>query len=147
MRHLVSGVFTALDSDLFSDLFSLWESEGIEVEPSAAAVFRGPHWLIVSQTGTLIRSRMVCRLISHTRRTFYGRQVEAWFQAGSTQASEIVVGQSRKRRRTSFNARSRSRLSFVGRLSLWASLCAIKVLGIWEKWPISRSPIWRDQFI
>jgi D-serine dehydratase len=51
VRSLVSGVFTAPDDDLFEDLFILERSEGMRIEPSAAAGFRGPRWLSRSDTG------------------------------------------------------------------------------------------------
>jgi D-serine dehydratase len=45
MRPLASGVFTARDDDLFEDLYLLEQTEGLQVEPSAAASVRGPQWL------------------------------------------------------------------------------------------------------
>lgn len=45
IRPLVAGVFTVLDKDLLMDLYRLERSEGIRIEPSAAAGFRGPLWL------------------------------------------------------------------------------------------------------
>lgn len=51
MKPLVSGVFTVRDSDLFRDLYLLEQSEGLRVEPSAAAGFRGPIWLLESASG------------------------------------------------------------------------------------------------
>ena len=51
MRPLVSGVFTVTDDDLFEDLYLLDRSEGLRIEPSAAAGFRGPRWLLESQAG------------------------------------------------------------------------------------------------
>jgi D-serine dehydratase len=51
MRDLVSGIFTVSDSDLFEDLYRLYASEGIRIEPSAAAGFRGPQWLLESDIG------------------------------------------------------------------------------------------------
>ena len=51
MRSLVSGVFTVPDEDLFADLYTLQQSEGMRIEPSAAAGFRGPLWLLSSEQG------------------------------------------------------------------------------------------------
>jgi D-serine dehydratase len=51
MRPLVSGIFTVPDEDLFADLYLLERTEGLRVEPSAAAGFRGPHWLLESEPG------------------------------------------------------------------------------------------------
>ncbi len=51
IRSHVSGIFTVPDDDLFEDLFILDRSEGIRIEPSAAAGFRGPHWLLRSDAG------------------------------------------------------------------------------------------------
>jgi D-serine dehydratase len=51
MRPLLSGVFTVPDGDLFEDLYLLEKSEGLRIEPSAAAGFRGPHWLLNSEPG------------------------------------------------------------------------------------------------
>lgn len=52
MRTLASGVFTVPDDDLFCDLYRLEQTEGIRVEPSAAAGFRGPQWLLDSSAGS-----------------------------------------------------------------------------------------------
>jgi D-serine dehydratase len=51
MRPLVSGVFTVPDHDLFEDLYLLEQTEGLRIEPSAAAGFRGPYWLLESAPG------------------------------------------------------------------------------------------------
>jgi D-serine dehydratase len=51
MRQLVSGAFTVTDRDLLRDLHLLERSEGLRVEPSAAAGFRGPIWLLESTAG------------------------------------------------------------------------------------------------
>lgn len=45
IRSSVAGVFTVPDDDLFRDLYRLERTEGIRIEPSAAAGFRGPLWL------------------------------------------------------------------------------------------------------
>ena len=49
--QLVSGVFTVPDAHLFEDLYRLNETEGLRIEPSAAAGLRGPHWLLRSDGG------------------------------------------------------------------------------------------------
>jgi D-serine dehydratase len=51
MRALVSGIFTVPDEDLFEDLYALERSEGLRIEPSAAAGLRGPRWVLESEQG------------------------------------------------------------------------------------------------
>lgn len=51
MRRLVSGIFTVPDGHMFEDLYELEQCEGLRIEPSAAAGFRGPRWLLESATG------------------------------------------------------------------------------------------------
>jgi D-serine dehydratase len=51
MRPLASGAFTVPDDDLFEDVYRLERTESIHIEPSAAAGFRGPHWLLSSKMG------------------------------------------------------------------------------------------------
>jgi D-serine dehydratase len=51
IRPLVSGIFTVPDELLFEDLYVLDLTEGIHIEPSAAAGFRGPQWLLDSPNG------------------------------------------------------------------------------------------------
>ncbi len=51
MRSLVSGVFTVPDKQLFEDLYRVEQTEGICIEPSAAAGFRGPQWLLQTRAG------------------------------------------------------------------------------------------------
>jgi D-serine dehydratase len=51
IRSLVSGVFTVPDTDLFEDLYRLERAEGMRIEPSAAAGFRGPGWVLGSAAG------------------------------------------------------------------------------------------------
>jgi D-serine dehydratase len=63
MRPLASGVFTVPDSDLFEDLYLLEQNEGIRIEPSAAAGFRGPCWLLETEAG---REYLAKRALSET---------------------------------------------------------------------------------
>lgn len=51
MKPLVSGIFTVTDGDLLEDLYVLETSAGLRIEPSAAAAFRGPRWLLESAPG------------------------------------------------------------------------------------------------
>ncbi len=51
IRPLVSGFFTVPDDDLFRDLYILERTEALRIEPSAAAGFRGPEWLLNSEPG------------------------------------------------------------------------------------------------
>jgi D-serine dehydratase len=51
VKPLVSGIFTVSDHELFADLFLLNRTEGLRIEPSAAAGFRGPGWLMTSAAG------------------------------------------------------------------------------------------------
>jgi D-serine dehydratase len=51
IRSSVSGVFTVPDDHLFEDLYRLEKTEGMRIEPSAAAGFRGPQWLLSTTTG------------------------------------------------------------------------------------------------
>jgi D-serine dehydratase len=57
MSSLLSGVFTVPDGDLFEDLYLLEKSEGLRIEPSAAAGFRGPRWILGSALGHQYLSR------------------------------------------------------------------------------------------
>lgn len=51
MRPFVSGVFTVPDDHLFEDLYRMQCTQGLRIEPSAAAGFRGPDWLVRSPAG------------------------------------------------------------------------------------------------
>jgi len=51
MRPLLSGVCTVRDDTLFLDLHRLRESEGLQIEPSAAAGFSGPGLLTSTDAG------------------------------------------------------------------------------------------------
>jgi D-serine dehydratase len=45
MRTIVAGAFTVEDSTLFEHLGLLGKTQGLQIEPSAAAGFSGPQWL------------------------------------------------------------------------------------------------------
>lgn len=51
MKSLASGVFTVADRALFQDLYLLEKTEGLRIEPSAAAGLRGPAWLMQTEPG------------------------------------------------------------------------------------------------
>jgi D-serine dehydratase len=51
MRSLASGVFTVTDDHLFEDLYKIEQTEGLHIEPSAAAGLRGPRLLLESTSG------------------------------------------------------------------------------------------------
>ncbi|MBH1966347.1 MAG: D-serine ammonia-lyase [Comamonadaceae bacterium] len=57
MRKMLSGVFTVDDETLFLDTYLLHQSMGLQVEPSAAASFRGPLWLRLSAEGKLYQKQ------------------------------------------------------------------------------------------
>jgi D-serine dehydratase len=51
MRGMLSGVFTVRDETLLAQLALVHETEGLRIEPSAAAGFGGPGWLLGSDVG------------------------------------------------------------------------------------------------
>jgi D-serine dehydratase len=51
LRRLVAGAFTVPDRHLFEDLYRLERCEGLRVEPSAVAGFRGPQWILRTEAG------------------------------------------------------------------------------------------------
>ncbi len=51
MTPLLSGIFTVEDDDLFRHLYLLHETEGLRIEPSAAAGFGGPQRLFDTPAG------------------------------------------------------------------------------------------------
>ena len=51
VQHLVAGVFTVSDRMLFRFLYWLNQSEGLRIEPSAAAGFAGPLFLMATPAG------------------------------------------------------------------------------------------------
>jgi D-serine dehydratase len=48
---------TVPDSHFFEDLVELEETERMQIEPSAAAAFRGPEWLLDSDSGQAYLAR------------------------------------------------------------------------------------------
>ena len=51
MQHLVSGIFTVADDDLYRWLYLLFQTESLKVEPSAVAGFAGPDYLLATKEG------------------------------------------------------------------------------------------------
>ncbi len=51
MRSQLSGVFTVADAQLHRHLYRVAQTEGVLLEPSAAAGFDGPRWLTHSDQG------------------------------------------------------------------------------------------------
>jgi len=51
VRGFLGGVFTVADETLFRHLYLLQDSEGLQIEPSAAAGFGGPRALLESAAG------------------------------------------------------------------------------------------------
>ena len=51
MRDMLAGVFTVADERLFVDALRFQQTEGALIEPSAAAGFNGPNWLLRSEGG------------------------------------------------------------------------------------------------
>lgn len=51
MRPLASGAYTVTDEMLFDDMWFLGRTEGLSVEPSAAAGLAGPRWLANAREG------------------------------------------------------------------------------------------------
>ncbi len=61
MRPLLSGIFTVADDDLFRWLALAWETQGIRLEPSAAAGFAGPGFLADTSAGRFYLDRFDLR--------------------------------------------------------------------------------------
>ncbi len=81
MKHLLDGIFTVSDDDLFRQLYKLEKYEGIRVEPSATAAFNGPYLLSATKNWTAIYSRTGAWLsICPNRLIFYGLRVDYLFQ-------------------------------------------------------------------
>ncbi|HEY0294987.1 MAG TPA: D-serine ammonia-lyase [Bordetella sp.] len=51
MAPLLSGIHTVDDAQLYLDLYQAWRTQGLEIEPSAAAGFGGPRWLAQTPEG------------------------------------------------------------------------------------------------
>lgn len=51
MKTILSGCFTIQDDQLFKYLYHLKQTQNIEIEPSAAAGFLGPSYLLNSDSG------------------------------------------------------------------------------------------------
>lgn len=51
LQPLLSGILTVSDDTLFHTLCQLWQTEGLAIEPSAAAGFSGPGMLLNSPAG------------------------------------------------------------------------------------------------
>lgn len=65
MRPLVSGIFTVKDESLFRDLYTLYQTESLKIEPSAAAGFTGPDWLLNSERGnSYLTQHQLCGVMS-----------------------------------------------------------------------------------
>lgn len=57
MRDMLAGVFSVADERLFVDALRFHETEGVLIEPSAAAGFSGPNWLLRSEAGQAFLAR------------------------------------------------------------------------------------------
>lgn len=57
MRSMLAGAFTVADECLFVDTVHFYEAQGALIEPSAAAGFGGPNWLLNSETGRAFLAR------------------------------------------------------------------------------------------
>ena len=57
MRGMLAGVFSVADERLFVDALRFHETEGALIEPSAAAGFSGPNWLLRSEAGQAFLAR------------------------------------------------------------------------------------------
>lgn len=98
MRSLVSGVFTMRDEDLFEDLYVVERTEGLRIEPSAAAGFRGPRWLIGSEQGRrYIDQHALAATIEHATHVLWTtggafvpeEEYRGFHERGATNASSI----------------------------------------------------------
>ncbi|WP_428034560.1 D-serine ammonia-lyase [Amphritea sp.] len=65
IEPLLSGVFTVTDDELFRHLYLLSQSEGIEIEPSAAAGFSGPFWLTGTEPGKAYQRQQQLEAVLH----------------------------------------------------------------------------------
>ncbi len=66
MRPILDGVFTVADDTLFADLHRVRETEGLRIEPSAAAGFSGPRMLTGTEAGRAwLRQHELDRVLPH----------------------------------------------------------------------------------
>ncbi|OZI18767.1 D-serine ammonia-lyase [Bordetella genomosp. 9] len=66
MATRLDGVYTVADDRMFADLARLHDSEGLRIEPSAAAGFSGPGQLFASAAGqAYLQSRKLAPFMSH----------------------------------------------------------------------------------
>ena len=65
IKQLLSGVYTVADDQLFRRLYQLWKSEGIAIEPSAAAGFEGPQQLFHSPEGQQYLTQLQLQEVQH----------------------------------------------------------------------------------
>lgn len=65
IEKILSGVFTVTDDELFRHLYRLSQSEGIEIEPSAAAGFSGPSWLTATEPGKAYQRQQQLESVMH----------------------------------------------------------------------------------
>lgn len=65
IENMLSGIFTVTDEELFRNLFRLCQSEGIEVEPSAAAGLSGPVWLTGTEPGKAYQQQQRLEPLMH----------------------------------------------------------------------------------
>jgi D-serine dehydratase len=92
-RHLLSGVYTATDTQLYQSLLALKENEKIEVEPSAAIACIGPS-LFESKTGQAY-------LAQHNLTSKFDQSTHiAWLTGGSFVPEEEYLNYLDKARRT-----------------------------------------------
>lgn len=92
MTDLLAGVFTVADESLFGGVHLLYESEGIAIEPSAAAALAGPVHLLGSETGRafLDRYALTSRMADATH--------VLWSTGGSLVPAEELEGFRRRGR-------------------------------------------------
>lgn len=57
MKTLLAGIFTVADDRLFRDIHTLKQTTGVLIEPSAAAGFSGPRWLLASPAGQAFQAQ------------------------------------------------------------------------------------------
>jgi D-serine dehydratase len=67
MNTLLDGCFTVEDESMLKYLAQLYDAEGIKVEPSAAAGFAGPDYILNSKAGKLYlsRNKIIANSITH----------------------------------------------------------------------------------